>query len=241
MKDPDRLVDMNEGGEAGLLRYARTEQPTADDLSRTLAALGAGSAVAATGASGAAAVAVAAKWVAVGALGAVVTVGGVMSVKHLGRAEAPAATVSASKVAPVAVPALAQSTSLPEPMPVATPSTAIRPPVVGVVAPMPAVTEPQLEQPGYSIGPEIALLDQVRAAIGAGRPHDALALLEQYDSRFEHGVLGPEARYMRVEALVQLGDRAAARGAAKTLLERDPASPHAMRVRELFSDAGAEP
>ena len=61
-----------------------------------------------------------------------------------------------------------------------------------------------------------------------------LAILDGYGSRFAHGVMGPEASILRIEALVNAGDRPAAKRAADAFLRANPKSPYAARVASLL-------
>jgi hypothetical protein len=81
---------------------------------------------------------------------------------------------------------------------------------------------------------ELAMLDQVRAALTAGDPARSLSILERYADRFPHGSMAPEATMLRIEALLKAGDRSAATRFADSFLESEPDSPYAARVRSLL-------
>jgi hypothetical protein len=80
-------------------------------------------------------------------------------------------------------------------------------------------------------------------ACAAGRPAEALDLLDAYALEFPHGVLAREAGLVRVKALAGAGNREAARDLARTLLDADPrgvlAAPLAAILRDLDQDGGS--
>ena len=78
------------------------------------------------------------------------------------------------------------------------------------------------------------MLDQARAAIDHGDAARGLSLLDAYASRFPHGVMGPEASILRIEALVNEGDRAAADREGDAFLRANPTSPYAARIASLL-------
>jgi hypothetical protein len=82
---------------------------------------------------------------------------------------------------------------------------------------------------------ELAMLDQARGAIRDGEPSRGLTILDQYASRFPQAVMGPEASILRIEALVNTGDREAATRAGAAFLRANPASPYASRIESLLS------
>lgn len=93
-----------------------------------------------------------------------------------------------------------------------------------------------------SLAPEIALLDQARTSVSAGKPDVALKLLDSYDAEFPTGTLLPEAKAIRVQALLQSGQRGSAVKVGLDFLSSAPASPHAHRIRQLLgSEADGQP
>jgi hypothetical protein len=117
----------------------------------------------------------------------------------------------------------------------APPASPPRPPAVAL--PTPAAS-PAAEAPsGSTTREELAWLDGARAAIRSGDPARALSVLDSYGARFPHGVMTPEATILRIEALVDAGDRPAARRAAEAFLGANPQSPYAARVRSMVPDA----
>jgi hypothetical protein len=84
---------------------------------------------------------------------------------------------------------------------------------------------------------EIALLDATRQALKQATPRAALDLLARHESRFPHATLAPEADALRIEALEQTGDSAAARKLARRFLTLYPDSPLAARVERMLASA----
>jgi hypothetical protein len=80
---------------------------------------------------------------------------------------------------------------------------------------------------------EVRLIDAARGALSAGNYAQAIQQLDAYDARFSGGTLSSEAAYLRMETWLRSGDERRAADAAKLLLRRHPASPHAPRARAL--------
>jgi hypothetical protein len=135
---------------------------------------------------------------------------------HLIRREAPALPVPAG-----AAPS-ASSTAIAEPAASAAP------------APEPPNAEETLTH-------EVATLRAARAALRAGQPARARALLDEHDRRFPQGRLGIEAEVLRIEALALSGDTGAARVRAQQFLARHPDTPYASRVRAHAGHDGVNP
>jgi hypothetical protein len=87
---------------------------------------------------------------------------------------------------------------------------------------------------GQSLSQEIALIDGARRSLGAGDASGALQKLEDYAARLRTGTLDREAHLLRIDALSQAGQRAAALSLAKRYLESYPNDPHAPRLRALL-------
>jgi hypothetical protein len=85
-----------------------------------------------------------------------------------------------------------------------------------------------------SLAEEVSVIDEARGALAARDPGAALRALDEHDRRFPRGVLVPEARVLRVEALVLRGDRAAATKLAQPILAHDPKGQYAERLRSLL-------
>ena len=75
-----------------------------------------------------------------------------------------------------------------------------------------------------NLAEESPLIDLARAAIGTGRPADALLLLGQHTRRFPHGQLEEEREALGVLALVASGDTAGSRVRAEMFRRRFPRS-----------------
>jgi hypothetical protein len=233
--------------ERALLRSARLDEQAAPPAVRSeiLAAVGAAAGV--VGASGAAAgsaatalagahsfgAAVVVKWLAAGAVLSAATIGAV----HVTRRPAVSAPSAAAKVAtsphvvsdvqpasPVAAPATAEQEPTPMPAPVERRRVPAAKPAP-VDEPSPAVPTP--------LTAEVALLDRARADLAAGQPAKSLAVLDAYQRGFPNGNLRPEATYLRIQALLQAGNRAAARDLAVRFLAQHPDSPHAAQLSPL--------
>jgi hypothetical protein len=94
---------------------------------------------------------------------------------------------------------------------------------------------PGLPLEAETLAEEVRSVDRARASLAAGRPHQALALLDEYERRFRARGFAPEALYLRMEALTALGQNAAAISAAERLLASYPNSPQGARARVLLS------
>lgn len=80
---------------------------------------------------------------------------------------------------------------------------------------------------------EVAAVDRARAALLRGDARTALVLLDDHDRSFGAPMLAPEASALRALALSASGDRARAAELARDILSREPASPHAARLRAI--------
>jgi len=130
---------------------------------------------------------------------------------------APAPTPSvASPVAPTLATPATSFASVPSMATAASPSA---PPPASVLA---------------SLSPEVRMLDEARAHLSSHDPANALAALDRYVAAFPAGVFLPEARVLRIEALLLAGDRASATRLADDLLRGDPSGPYAQRVRKII-------
>jgi len=86
-----------------------------------------------------------------------------------------------------------------------------------------------------SLLPEISLLDTARTSLATGKADVALAALNRYEKEFPRGRLEPEARYLRIQALLAQGDRETAARVARHFLAQAPESVHAKRIRALLN------
>jgi hypothetical protein len=242
MSDPKRLLEENNDEfENELLRSVRLDAVTDRNRQKILAGIGltgaaltASSAAASTSATTAAvkagvfkgATAAAIKWIAIGSVVALVPTGVwvARTQRTVSMAPAPAVTeaVTAAPRAPEAKtpPALAPSPEVNEPAVEAKPAPA-----------------PQAAQPASSatLADEVAALQAARNALAAHDPSGAIVALDRYKSRFPSGKLAPEATVLRIDALNQRGDRAAASALGDRFLAAHPHSPYADRIRSILS------
>jgi hypothetical protein len=100
-------------------------------------------------------------------------------------------------------------------------------------APQPLSVAAEVD-PAAPLAAELALLDSARQALAAGNAARALRSLNDYDVRFVHPNLAPEALYLRLEALTLQGDKAGTEATARRLLRAYPAGPHAARARSVL-------
>lgn len=81
---------------------------------------------------------------------------------------------------------------------------------------------------------ELAAMDDARRAVASGQSAAALQALDDYASRYPRGRFAQEAFVLRIEALMQRGERGAATALAHQLLTAYPKSPAARKVRALL-------
>ncbi|MDB4933294.1 MAG: hypothetical protein JWP87_266 [Labilithrix sp.] len=159
----------------------------------------------------------------------------------------PTATSSPVVTAPVVTPPPAEVVTPPPaatseaPAPVAAPVALMAPATAMPAAPAPTPTATTLTAPTESpLARELRSLDDARSALGRGDATGALAHLDRHDRAFPSGPLRTEASILRIDALLARGgsaDRAAAQGLARDLLAREPAGPHAQRMRTIADGA----
>jgi hypothetical protein len=83
---------------------------------------------------------------------------------------------------------------------------------------------------------EVMLLKRAQQAL-ASDPAQALALSKVHEKRFAGGLLEQEREVIAIEALLRLGQTAAALARAEQFHERYPGSAHARRLKALFSES----
>jgi TolA-binding protein len=245
MKDARPLVlDTDSDEVRELLRSAELDEPPNGAMRRVLTRAGVGMGIAAVvttatsagvaSQTGTAAVSAAkvtplliGKWLALAAF----VGGGAVAVVHVARplttAMHPAAAVT-REATPTAPPA-ADSEKAPAPEePAAVADTRV--PAAAVPAPhaLKASSAPT------DINGEIAAIAQARSELDKGNARAGLAALDRYQQDYPHGALAPEATVLRIEALLESGDRARAKSLGEAFLKAHPKSPHAQRVRSLI-------
>lgn len=137
----------------------------------------------------------------------------------------PTPVTIAPSAAPIEiVPAI--SSSVPVPSPIASASASVAPPP-SVIAPKPAPAPKKL-----TVEDELVLLQRAQAAMGAGDPARALALLDEHEKKFPSGALAEEREGQRVLARCALG-RPDAQSGAEKFLAAHPDAPVASRVRKV--------
>jgi hypothetical protein len=88
--------------------------------------------------------------------------------------------------------------------------------------------------PSSTLTAEVEVLDRVRRALARGDGRSALRDLDVYAQSFAQPVLGAEAYVLRVDALLEEGERAKAVALSREFLEANPASPHAPHLRSVI-------
>jgi len=130
--------------------------------------------------------------------------------------------------APVVLPKPPPPQVIVEPPPAPIPAASEAPPV--------ETSAPKPTPPPLTLADEVAILDDARAALDKHDPERALKLLGDHDRRFPHGELAPDAASLRVDALFARGDRARAAALASELVAKDPTGPHAAHLRSFIGD-----
>jgi hypothetical protein len=236
---------------AAALRAARRESPAPQVIERCVIAAAAGAvgvvaltangaavdlASAAFGHAGAAASGTAltlVKWGAGGLLAGSLYAGGAVVVE---RASAPSARVHRQ------ITAVGAGAELSKPGVVApAPLEAAPTPEAGPEASSTAhVSRPPVHEtrgPDAELSEQLALLRHARAALDTGSPAAATRWLSEYDRRFGNASsLSPEARYLRLDALLASGRREEARSVAREIIARDAKGPHVSRALGVLDE-----
>jgi hypothetical protein len=89
--------------------------------------------------------------------------------------------------------------------------------------------------PSGTLEREVRALDAVKQALARENARGALSALAAYEREFAGGALVPEARVLRVRALLAAGDREGALHAASQVVEADPHGRHAAVVKALIA------
>lgn len=264
MTDPERISKRSAGLSAQLLQAGASEEPGAQGMQQTLAALGVSTAVVTTasaasaaaggvkltsaaggasagtavvgGAVKAASTTLLLKWIGIGVVGGV----GLAGVAAVATSPAPEASVTPAPVAAAPVAAAAP----PAPAPSPRPSVNVAPqPVAEVAAPPVAVASrgsvsEAVAEPALEVGAplaaEVSYVDRARSLLASGQTEQGLALLRAYEQQFPEARLLPEVLFLRLETSDRLGRKSEARAAAQRLLDGFPKSPHAARARKVL-------
>jgi len=176
------------------------------------------------------------KWLTVAAVGATLTAGTLGYVHH-------ARQVAESSPLPAAPPS-------PPPAPVgAAPKEAVVPPSatlpleLGVEGPKAPPTTPPMNATRpktataakSTLDDQVAMVDQARQAEAAGDAATALELLNAYDAKYPNGSLAHDSTVLRIEALVQQGNRAAAEHlAARFMATQHPSTLDVRNIRRAL-------
>ncbi len=259
MMDPERLLKRGGTGLGqSLLRAGRSDAPSKASIRRAIGVAAAGAVTAGGSASAASALTFAAvgKWVAVVAIASVTATLAVSAARtpqnDAKEPHATAETVSVvgppagpSLVSP-ALPALPDLPALPAPS-VAGPG----PRRVSALSLAPAAAAPHARSgfvpspqrhteaatpkatPRVSLEAEMAMLEEARSAIAAGKTAQAEATLDAYTRAFATRHFEQEVTVMRIEALVASNQRGVASSLAERFLTEHPTSPMARRVRSM--------
>jgi len=215
MSDPVRLFESSDSAlERQLLGVARAEKSSSEARAKTLAALGI------TGTAALSATAVGAM-----ATRASVAAGKTLWAKLLIGLSA----AGAIAIAPPVYRAWQRHQAL------GAHATAARSTTMGTLEISVPLSE-QAAAPAATLARELAALDAARTAVAHQQPRRALALLDAYTRAYPDGTLGPEAEILRIDALSQGGQGAAARRHADAFVRRHPNSVLAARARQYLAN-----
>lgn len=127
------------------------------------------------------------------------------------------------------------------PVPAGSSSTGRMPSVEDVRVGSSKPPEPRRAAAALQLAEEVRSLDRVRATLAEDDSRRALEMLERHERLFSTPALGPEASLLRIEALVNLGDRDAAIRVAVRLLAAHGEPSYRERVRGMLGDATPRP
>lgn len=245
MVDPQRLL--SEGAsefERKLLSAALADAPSTASRTRIVAGLALGAALPAAGAAAASYGSLGTSWLRTAArfavkrwgvssvIGATAIATGVKLAQPEAPKVPPQQTTQAMGIAETRAPAaeaapIADPPTPEEPADVSSAETATPP---TTAAKRRLSTTPERS----SLEEELRSLDAARAALSRGNAKRSLSLLDDYARSFRKPHLATEANVLRIEALIQSGDRARAEQLGREFLERHANSPYSRRVRSLI-------
>lgn len=234
-----------------LLRGAAVLGLAASSASITATTAGTASAASAAGAKASGAVigsASLAKWLGIGAAVGLVTTSGARIVSDpeiltalthrnaTAKSAPPAAGARRMAVAPVVATPPREAIEATATDPVANEAPLAQTPSKVRSAPVPVEpTESHASKAAASpsLAAEVSALERARRSLLAHRPNEVFRALDEYSAARQTSVLEAEAELLRIEALLQAGQRSRAVNAARKALARTPNGPHAVRLREI--------
>jgi hypothetical protein len=90
-----------------------------------------------------------------------------------------------------------------------------------------------------ALGHDLGYIEGTRSALATGESRKALSILNAYDRQRVTGFFDREALILRIEALLQQGDRPAALTLASDYFRRFPGDAHTPRLQALLQETGA--
>ena len=87
-----------------------------------------------------------------------------------------------------------------------------------------------------SLSDEMRQIDQARRALSAGDGAGALRALDEYRQQYPRGAFSQEAVLLRIQALVQTGNRSQAKSLADSFRAKNPNSPHLRRIDSVLGE-----
>jgi TolA-binding protein len=234
-----------------LIDSAKHDAPSARSVNKArtavmIAAAGAATTAGAATAAAASAVRLATifKWMGIGVVSGLMVVGAAQVTKSRVSWQQPAlpsATTSSPRLDPPA--ATVSIAPAPDKSAESRPTAAPRPgaaPPPSIAPAEQAEPEPVVEPPppvasaAPRLAEEVDAMERARGAVARGQAAEAMAALDRYDREFPRGRMGHEAAYLRMQALILQGNRAAAQQMAESFLRANPQSPLSPRVRALL-------
>jgi hypothetical protein len=243
MTDPPRLLDEGTPEEIGLLRAATQEEPPAPWKQEARVALGLGSGLA-VGTLSVFSTAkgtwpVASRWLIAG-LTATIAAGSIAywALRHVASGNGVVAQNDPNAIvaqAPLPVEPAKSEGSDPE-QPAAEPVT----PTIETPSEAPRrapskTNAAAIDSRASSLGEQVARLDEVRVLLAKHDAQAAKARLDAFAKDFPRPALGPEAKVLEVQTLLDLGDPKRAAAVARDFLRAHPGSAHARQLEALVA------
>lgn len=248
---PRRIVNGGAGDWArSVIRSARLDVPSPRlkrDLLRNIAAAGGAAGVATATASAKALGGLVLKWLTLGVAVGVLSVGTAFYLRRAAprRASVPGNATAMHSMPNAGVPAEVSARSpLPSLQASSVATLAVPPAAASIAEPHarpspPPASAMNRESPASQsqISEEIAAIKSARDALASHDATGALSALDRYRRTYPAGLFGVEAQVLRIDALLELGQYAAARELAQRFLAAQPDSPYARHVRSVASAA----